>query len=316
MSPRCLLICAGIWMSLDGWAWNQRKLRAALWILRILGPDGCVLSTARSSWAVLPVAGQVDIDEFEDSLRGLREGGFISMVGDRLVPTPKLYEISMSAGQDREEMLYSQILNSTCPLWLRTATRNGDAECVFTELIPDDVARGIESIIPDPGRREAFLLSRARRVDADAKLRLGEEAEVAACKEFAAQLASLGESSLASMVCRVSLISDELGYDITAPRLDGSSRRVEVKGVRRTGKVASVIVTANEMAVGRSDPDWYLLIVEVADEANVVGWTVAKTLAPLLPVNQHHHGRWEAARLSVPLEYLVAGLPPPVSTVG
>lgn len=301
-------------MLFDSFAWNRRKLRAALWILKIIGQEGCSVHTLRSSWAILPVAGQVDIDEFEATFLALAQGGFILQSGDHLMPDIGLQAIASNSGADLEELLYSEIISRAHPLWLRTSTNDGYAAFVSSELVPDDVARGLESIIPDPVRREAFLLTRARKVRTDEMLALGEAAEVAAFEALFAELVRCGEQALASMVCRVSLISDELGYDITAPRLDGSPRRIEVKGVKRYGAVVSVVVTANEMTIGCSDPDWYLLVVEVREYPTVIGWVDARTLEPLLPTNPGEGGRWLSARLKFPVKALVEGLPPVVGS--
>ena len=44
-----------------------------------------------------------------------------------------------------------------------------------------------------------------------------------------AELQQLGHADLACSLCRVSLTSDQLGYDVTAPRVGGPPRLLEVK---------------------------------------------------------------------------------------
>jgi hypothetical protein len=76
--------------------------------------------------------------------------------------------------------------------------------------------------------------------DADAR-RTGDLAEAHVTKACRAQLSGAGRDDLAALVRRVSLTSDQLGYDVTAPRLDGSTRRLEVKGTRMSGQQLLVV---------------------------------------------------------------------------
>lgn len=299
-------------MSNDSFVWSRRRLRAAVWILRLVHPTSAEISVLRRSWRVLPVAGEVDIEEFEDAVRGLHNCNFLCTTNGLVSLSGAAKTIARSLKDLSEELLFDLIIEAKPPVWLQTATNDGEADFIAPELIPDDVAQGLQTIMPDPLLREAYLLARARRVAASVLMELGDAAENTAVGELSGQLCKLGYELLAAQVNRVSLISDELGYDITAPRIDGSSRRIEVKGVRASSRTVSVVVSANEMLVGRADPDWYLLVVQVSEQGGggVVGWIDGRQLQPLLPVNQHSRGRWSSARLRIPVGDLVEGLPP------
>jgi hypothetical protein len=109
------------------------------------------------------------------------------------------------------------------------------------------------------------------------------------------------------------LISDQLGYDVIAPRLDGSSRRIEVKATRRLAWRGEVYISRNEFEVGLLDPDWSLVVVEVdaEDMPSLLGWCPAEALVAKMPADRHHLGRWNSVRLLQAEGVLSSGLPPP-----
>jgi hypothetical protein len=103
-----------------------------------------------------------------------------------------------------------------------------------------------------------------------------------------------------------------LGYDITAPRLDRSPRRIEVKTTRAGGSIAPVIVTRTEATVGTTDAAWMLVVVRLSDDdsADILGWIDGQRIAPLLPIDLHSSARWETANLRLPVAELTVGVPP------
>ena len=207
-------------------------------------------------------------------------------------------------------MLLSVILETAPPLWLRTAT--GEGEHLRSEFIPDDAGKALDTVIADPKRREAFLLARGRTVDARERKAIGdrgEEAVVAACRT---ELSALGEHALTGLVQRVSLISDELGYDVIAPRRDDRVRRLEVKATRSAAAEVNVFITRNEFTVGCADPSWSLVVVRVHRDrhAEIIGYAPARDLENLIPIDSHTRGQWTVARLSLSVSRLRPGLPP------
>jgi|SRR6266568_442184 len=84
--------------------------------------------------------------------------------------------------------------------------------------LSEEAATLVEELIPNPDRREALLLAVGRKHDEALQARLGlrgEEFIVAYARE---NLIELGRPDLAAGVRRLSEFSDDLGYDVVAPR--------------------------------------------------------------------------------------------------
>lgn len=309
MSRRFSSICVTVPMSGETLLWNRRLLRAAFWVTRMLGRDGRDAQEARNSWVRLPLAGEVDLNELLAAETGLREAALLRLDGDALVPEPRLFEVCELGPPAPVELLLVILLEASPPLWMRAAAADGAG--LASEFVPDAVVSAFGTVIEDPARREAFLFARARTVDTREREELGaigEEAVVLACRE---QLRTLGDEAAAARVRRVSVISDELGYDVVAPRLDGTSRRLEVKATRSAAAMAVVFVTRNEFETGLTDPDWRLVVVRVdrAGRGAVLGHMGGAGLGPLVPEDRTDGGRWEVARLQLSTVTLSPGLP-------
>ena len=290
-------------------AWSRRLLRAAYWVTRVLGPGGRDAAEARASWVSLPLAGEVDLAELKTAELGLREARLLRLSGGVLAPAPALSSLCLAPGPVPLELLLALILEVAPPLWLLTA--GSDGERLAMERVPDEVEDALEAVIEDPSRREAFLLARARTVEADERTALGvagEEAVVELCRE---ELRGLGEEEAARQVRRVSQVSDELGFDIVAPRIDGSLRRLEIKTTRSAAQVVTVFLTRNEFEAGSADPDWWLVAVRAMREGghSVIGHVGAAVLAGRVPDDRAEGGRWQVAKVRLRLADLSAGLP-------
>jgi hypothetical protein len=137
----------------------------------------------------------------------------------------------------------------------------------------------------------------------------GEEAVVAACRM---ELKGLGEEEAAKQVRVVSEISDELGFDVVAPRVDGTLRRFEVKTTRSVASVVTVFVTRNEFETGLADPNWQLVVVRVNRDGghSMLGYVGGADLAGLMPEDRDDAASWQVTRVRLPLEDLLEGLPP------
>ncbi len=294
----------------DAAVWTRLELIAAYWVGRVLGQDGAQLRVAHESYLRLPLGGRIGLAELRSAEESLQVAGLAALSDGRLIPDRRLVQVCGLGEPEGCELLLALMLELERPLWLRTAA--GDGQHIRSELMPDGVEKALATIIEDPERREAFLLARARKVDADERQRIGELGEIAVVEACREQLAAAGAEALVPDVQRVSAISDELGYDITAPRRDRSTRRMEVKTTRGGGEIAPVIVTRTEATVGRTDAAWMLVVVRLRDDdaAEIVGWIGGQQIAPLLPVDQQSAARWETAMLRLPLTHLTAGLPP------
>jgi hypothetical protein len=289
--------------------WNRRLLRAAYWVTRTLGRNGRQAQDARDSWFKLPLTGEVELDELREAERGLAAAALLRLEGDLLVPERKLFEICDLGPPAPVELLLGALLEFSPPLWMRAAA--GDGTGLASEFVPDEVESALETVIQDPARRQAFLLARARTVDARERAelgQLGEEALVQACQ---AQLRKLGAQEAAARVRRLSTISDQLGYDVIAPRRDNTVRRLEAKATRAQGEAVAVHLTRNEFETGCADPDWYLVVIRLdrAGGGSVLGHVSGASLVPLVPEDKHREGRWQVARLVLGTTGLTPGLP-------
>jgi len=150
----------------------------------------------------------------------------------------------------------------------------------------------------------------------DARVELGADGERALVEECRSELEGLGRSDLAGEVAQVSLVSDSLGYDILAPRLTGRPRLLEAKARRRpnTSEVFRFFVSRNEVQTGRVSPDdWFLVVclLPAADQGDLrpdFGWCRVETIEAYLP--NDGPGRWEQARVDLPMHLMVPGVPP------
>lgn len=172
----------------------------------------------------------------------------------------------------------------------------------------------LKELVDDPARREEMLVALGRRFD-DAYQRLigeiGEELVVAAAR---AELLELGYPELVRTVRRISLDTDQAGYDITAPRIIGSPRLLEVKATIGPAEASITFhLSRNEFDTGVRFTDWSLVVCRIASiddrTGEIVGWTAAAALADIAPKNSTR-GRWESALLTLDVDSLLPGLPP------
>jgi hypothetical protein len=132
---------------------------------------------------------------------------------------------------------------------------------------------------------------------------------VEACRT---QLAAAGQAELAKRVVRVSRRSDQLGWDVDAPRVSGGRRKLEVKTSKAQGPTVRFYLSRNEARVGQQDPDWALVFCRADrdDAVEVVGWCGMEVVTPLLPADRDEGGRWEKVRVTLDERDLKTGLPP------
>ena len=75
----------------------------------------------------------------------------------------------------------------------------------------------------------------------------------------------LAECTLTWAVRHLSLESDQLGYDVSAPRIGGPSRLIEVKATTVPAETIAVYLSRNEAETGLRYPDWSLVVCSVTD---------------------------------------------------
>lgn len=205
--------------------------------------------------------------------------------------------------------LLARYVSARPPLWLDAAA---GPDAVSWELVPDREAETLKALVPDPQRREDLLLALARRVDPDRDKRTGDLAEEHVVAECRAQLDGCERPDLAEQVERVSLRSDQLGYDVTAPRLAGNKRRIEVKGTLATGPTFTITLSRNEAKQALGDPDWSLVACRVGqdDGVSVIGWCTGPQLERFMPADPPERGRWRSVEILLDSDILTPRLPP------
>lgn len=282
----------------------------SVWLLaRVLHAPKTPRDDALRSFRAVPTSGTLGTQDFLASEGILASLGLIEVIDEVLLVADSVTELATATREDAAALLLGLVLERRPPSWLRFAAA-GDS--LKANSIPDAELAALEDSFVDPTHREAILLAAARRYDATrftALGALGEEYVAERCRE---QLRAAGAEALAKSVSRVSLISDQLGYDVVAPRLDGSSRRLEVKATRRLAWRGEVYISRNEFEIGLLDPDWSLVVVEIdAEETpSLLGWCRAEDLVAKMPVDRHHLGRWSRVRLLQADGMLSGGLPP------
>lgn len=182
------------------------------------------------------------------------------------------------------------------------------------ETLPGRDDTSLADLLPDPTRREELLIAlRSRWEDAHRQEigAIGEEVVVATAR---GELETLGHPDLARRVRRVSLDSDQLGYDVSAPRVAGPPRLLEVKATTIEEPDAfTVHLSRNEAEVGLRYPDhWTLVTCRVSNIANrqgvIVGWCTASALESSLPADTAD-AKWESAEVRIRLDLLEPDLP-------
>ena len=108
-------------------------------------------------------------------------------------------------------------------------------------------------------------------------------------------------SDLARLVKRVSLISDEFGYDIEVVTPGGTNLKIEVKSsVEMPKDKVEFFITRHESVVSCTAQNWYLIFCFVSDVersvGEVIGWIDNSTLIKAWPVDSAFSG-WKLAEI-------------------
>ena len=273
-------------------------VQAALHVATIVDRGGSpTLDAAESYWhhATGGTFAPVDLDRGQHLLLGL---GLLAELNGKLTPTAELAQLLEGSAQDALAALCQRALAFAPP----------------AELEAPDAAAKLAQLVPEAARREELLLALARRFDDLQRRVIGEIGEEVVMFEARTELRGMGRFDLARDVRRVSMLSDQLGYDINAPRITGPPRLLEVKATTSNAVHNSVTIhlSRNEADTGATFPDWALVVcvVDNVDQrlGHIAGWCAANVLEDLLP-HDGVVGRWDQASVEIPLERLLPGLP-------
>lgn len=292
---------------------NLRILKAALRAGRVFRPGVAEpIIRVHHSYAALPSDGVFRAENYIEGEEVLVRCGLLFRERSLLRPALSLSDLIALHESEGCRVLLSIYLDRQTPAWLRVATARDE---LSTEYIPEDALSRLVEVIPDPDERQSLLLAVGRKFDATAMAETGAIGELAVVKTCRQELYACGRPDLANEVRQVSRLSDQLGYDVVAPRLDGSVRRLEVKTTRAQGPALELFLSRNEAEYGQGDPSWALVVCRrVGDNADVVGWWGASEFHDLLPVDRVRNGipnaRWTSAKIRLFTYQLRSGLPP------
>jgi hypothetical protein len=147
-----------------------------------------------------------------------------------------------------------------------------------------------------------------RKFDAQHREELGRLGELAVMHELLQELPVAEHHR----VRHTSLFNDSAGFDIEAPLLEDTRRRVflEVKTSSRSGKDFNFFLSRNECSVGLRSESWYLVFVRImSGQPSILGHTRMEPIVAFLPIDPQDRGRWESVRISAQTEVLKPGLP-------
>jgi hypothetical protein len=284
------------------------ELGAAYYVGTALRANGMTMYAARSSYARISTGGMYSVEHFERAETWLWSCRLIEVAGGVIKPSNELLEIARLPYGEALELLLITTVERQRPVWVYAAC---DGPELAIEAIPDLDWSIISDVIEDPDRREALLLGLGRKFDAEDAASIGADGEDFVVEQCRQALAALGRPDLAQGVRRISVVSDQLGYNVVTPTIGEYPWRIEVKTTRSNATVVRTVLTRNAVRVGIADRRWILLICFQSKTGNheVLGWCSASFLQSVLPKDVSRDGQWLSARVALDRASLNKGLP-------
>jgi len=278
-------------------------VQAALHAASLLDDSGSHAADARASYWNHAVGGSFSPSDLYTGERLLVACRLVVEDQGRLFPTSTLRELLNGTFEDAVTILST--------LALRQLYDGVDAAAGSPSELDHEVAH----LIPDPARRELALLALGKHFDDQHRRLLGEIGEEVVLEAVRGELDALGYPDLARAARRLSILSDQLGYDISAPRIRGAPRLIEVKATRVPPEVTvGIYLSRNESDTGRRFSDWSLVVCQILDanqrRGSIIGFCNAAALTDLLPADSES-ARWEQAEIDLPTSRLTPGWPRP-----
>ena len=247
---------------------SRHTARAAMHVATMIDAGGSRASDADESYWHRATGGHHPPAELARGQALLVDVGLLVDDGAMLHPTPELAELLAGSADDALAALAAHIATSIK---------------VARALDEQDVV----DLVPDVQRREELLLQLAQRHDEEHRVALGAAGERLVAAEARRELERLGRPGLAREVRRVSLTSDQLGYDVVAPCLQGPARRMEVKATTSPASVIDIFISRNEARAGESIDGWSLVLCAIRDidetSGSILGWWSYDLLIGRLP---------------------------------
>lgn len=284
------------WASSSGLP-TEHAIRSAVIVATIIGTIGTRIGDVKESYWRRAGGGQQSPHDLKIGQDLLTSCGLVVVDGDWLIPTIECHSLIDADDRDAAVILCRRAWNH------QLVIDPGDPE----------VHADLSILVPDESRRQHLIDGLASKFD-DTQQRLvgsiGEELVLATARS---EFQALGRPDLARQVQQISMHNDRAGFDIAAPRLDGSVRLLEVKSTTSLDPHAFVYVSRNEFEVGRRHQrDWALVVCQITDTTarvgHVVGWCSSDLIQEQAPV-EASRGRWETLRAEIEIHRLSPSLP-------
>jgi hypothetical protein len=279
-------------------------VRAALRSGSLIDAYGSRVPAARTAYLLYPSDALYPPEDLRLGERLLLDCGLLLREDDLLYPTDELKSLLALEEAEASSLLFERAVFATMDLGF---------DLGFDGALPPDARLVAEGLISDLDRREATLLALGRKHDESLRAALGLQGEEFVAEHARDELTDLGLEDLADGVRCLSEVSDQLGYDVVAPRV-GGKRRLEVKtSARGSEGLFHFYLSRGEVDVGLRDEDWALVACEmqVGGGLRLIGWCRASALDPYLPMDAEG-ARWMSAELTLPATLFNPGLPPAV----
>ena len=272
---------------------------------RLIGLEAVHRDEVESSFRSAATQGMYRIQDLRSGQSLLEALRLVRRDRETIYPDAALLEFSKCGEDEAIQISLIRLLQATHPIWLTSAIQDG---IVVYEYVPTLVADYFDSVLSDLNRREAILLAVGYKHDADRLREIGIQGELAVLDACRKHLAQAGRQDLSDDVIHVSMISDQLGYDIVSPTVDGRRVRIEVKS---TGSFTdyAVYISRLEARMGHADEDWRLVFCRNRpDDTHIVGHCSFSAIAPQLPYDRPP-GQWSSTRLQLGVLSLQPGVP-------
>jgi hypothetical protein len=284
------------WASSSGLP-TEHAIRSAIIVATIIGTTGALIGEVRESYWRRAGGGLQSPHDLRIGQDLLTSCDLVVLDGDWLMPSLECHTLIEADALDAALILCSRA-------WIdQRVVDTGDPE-----FLAD-----LNTLVPDVSRRQHLIDGLAAKFDDTQQRLVGSIGEELVLKAARSELGAIGRLDLARQVQQVSMHNDRAGFDIAAPRIDGSVRLLEVKSTTSLDPHAFVYVSRNEFEVGRLNrEDWALVVCEVTDtttrDGQVIGWCSSDHVQEVTPV-EAARGRWETLRVEIELPRLFPSLP-------
>jgi hypothetical protein len=285
-----------VWKGEDGLL-SEHVLEAAMHVATLLDDPSSAAVDARESYWRKALGGSFGPSDLRLGERLLVDIGLVIEVDEHLSASAELRTLLEGSFDGMACVVAGRVLELTPPA-----------------VEGDSLEESLSKLVPDAERREELLAALGRRFDDSRRRAVGAVGEHLVVDTAREELRALGYPELAREVRQLSLETDQAGYDISAPRIGGPKRLLEVKATtaKDPDRVA-IYLSRNEAETGqRFESQWALVICRVLDvdekQGELLGWLPVSSLRNCFPADTGR-GRWESAELKIDIAELLPGVP-------